>query len=173
MGQHDELVDAEPQRPEAPFSGGVGHQAEVQAAVEDFARNVARVHAAHLDLGLGMVFAEPHHDGQQHVDGGLVDPDDHPAAPQLLQLAHGADRFIPEPRHPLGVVEQDRAGLGQPPGLRRTVEQPLAQLVLEPPDGLADRGLGAVQPGRGPREAPLGRDHLEHLEVVQFHAGQL
>ena len=171
MGQHDQLVDAQPQRAEPPLARGIAHQPEVQSAVEDFAGNVARVHAAHLDLGLGMVFPEPHRDGQQHVDGRLVDPDDHPPAPQLLQLAHRVHRFVPQARHALGVIEQDRAGLRQPPGLRRSVEQPLAELVLQPADRLADRGLRAVQPGRRPREAPLGRDHPEHLKLVQFHAG--
>ena len=69
-----------------------------------------------------------------------------------------------------GVSDEQRAGLGEDPRSRRPIEQPLAELVLEPANGLADRRLGPVQlTGRG-REAALGRDECERLQILQLHA---
>src|SRR5690606_35289796 len=48
--------------------------------------------------------------------------------------------------------------------------EPLPQLVLQPADGLADRGLGAVQLGGRPGEAALGGDGQKYLQLGQFHA---
>ena len=113
--------------------------------------------------------AEAADERQERVHGAFVGSDEHAAAPQVAQLAHGGLGFFAEAHQPLRVVAQHAARLGQRALLRRAVEEPLAELVLEPADGLADRGLGAVELGRRPRKAALGRDRQKHLQFGQFH----
>ena len=103
------------------------------------------------------------------MHGALVGADEHAAAAQVAQLAHGRLGLFGEAHQPLRVVAQHAPGFGQRALLRRSIEQPLAELVLEPPDGLAHGGLGAVQLGGGAREAALGRDGQKDLEFGQFH----
>ena len=85
----------------------------------------------------------------------IATSDLHAAASQLLQLAHRAFGCILQARQPFRVVEQDRARLGQPSPLGRPVEQPLAKLIFQPSNRLADGRLRAVQTGSGAREAAL------------------
>ena len=63
-------------------------------------------------------------------------------------------------------------GLGQRAGLRRAVEQLLAEVDLEPPDRLADGRLGAVHLGGGAREAALLGHGEKHLQRGEVHAGE-
>ena len=100
--------------------------------------------------------AEPRDERQQRVHGRLVGADQHAPPPQVPQLAHRLLGLLRQPHQPLRILAEHAARLGQRALLGRAVEQPLAQLVLEAPDGLADRRLGAVQLGRGSREASLG-----------------
>ncbi len=90
---------------------------------------------------------EPLDERQQRVHGGLVGADDDAAAPDLLQLPDRRLGLAGEPEQPLRVVLQQPPGLGQRAVSRGPVEQLLAQLVLEPPDRLADGRLGPVEPG--------------------------
>ncbi|MEY9634962.1 hypothetical protein ABIF66_003191 [Bradyrhizobium japonicum] len=46
-------------------------------------------------------------------------------------------------------------------------EQADAEFLLEPPDLMADRGLGHVQLGRGQREAEMARGGLKGPQSVQ------
>ena len=120
--------------------------------------------APHVDLNLRMRVAEAVDERQQRVHRAFVRADEHAAAAQVAQLADGLLGFFREAHQPLRVVAQHAAGLGQRALLRRSVEQPLAELVLEPPDGLADGRLGPMQLGRGPRKAALGRDGQKDLQ---------
>ena len=131
---------------QALLARGEGEHAEVERAAQHLAGDLPRRHAPHFDLGVRVVAAKPFDDRQQDVHGALVGADQHAAAPQVLQLPHGARRFVLEPRQPLGVVEQNLARLRQLAALRGAVEQPLVEFVLEPLDRLADRRLRAVQP---------------------------
>ena len=108
--------------------------------------SAAPARAARRPAICGMRRAEALDQRQQRVHGRLVGADEHAAAPQIAQLAHRRLGLLGEPhaaaaRSPAAA----RPASVSVPFLRRAVEQPLAELVLEPPDGLADRRLGAVQ----------------------------
>ena len=118
-----------------------------------------------------MRVAKADDDRQQNMHRRLVHADNHPPAPDFLQLPHRLFGLILQSCQSLGVVEQDGARLGQLPGFGRAVEQPLAELDLEPSDCLADGRLCAVQAGSGAREAALGGHHLKDVQLVQFHGG--
>ena len=117
----------------------------------------------------GKAAAEPPDQRQQRVDGGFVRADEHAAAPQVAQLAHGRFGLLGQPHEPLPVVLEHLAGVGQRARLRRAVEQLLAEVDFEPADGLAHGGLRAVHLGRGPRETALLGDGQEGLQGGDIH----
>ena len=117
----------------------------------------------------GHALPEARHQRQQRVHGGLVGADQHAAAPQVAQLAHGRFGLLRQPDEPLPVVLQHPPRVGQRAALRRSVEQLLAEVDLEPPDRLADGGLGAVHLGRGAREAALLGDGEKDPQRGQVH----
>ena len=92
-------------------------------------------------MGLG----EPVEEGQQRVHRRLVGADDDAPAPNLLQLAHRDFGVRGERQEPAGVLLQQAPRFGQRAVADRAIEEPIAELFLEPADGLADRGLGAMQ----------------------------
>ena len=141
-----------------PLVGRLKRQhAEVEAAVEQLGRHLARRHAPHFDARLRMLARETIDDRQQAVDRRLVRPDDDPAAADLLELPDGRLGLAASRSSRVRVVLEQPAGLGQRAVARGAVEQPLAQLVLQPADGLADRRLGPVQLLGGRREASIRR----------------
>ena len=99
----------------------------------------------------------------------FVGADQHAAAPQVAQIAHRRLGFLGEPDEPLPVVLEHPARLGQRAGLRRSIEQLLAQIGFEPPHRLADRRLGPVDLGRRAREAALLGDGEKDLQRGQIH----
>ena len=103
------------------------------------------------------------------MHGRFVGADEHAAAPQVAQLAHRRLGLLGEPHEPLPVVLQHAAGVGQRAALRRPVEQLLAEIVFEPPHGLADGRLGAVHLGRGARKAALLGDGEEDPQGCEIH----
>lgn len=68
-------------------------------------------------------------------------------------------------RHRRGDAEPHRARV---PAGYPADEQGRAQLTLEPPDQLAQRGSGQVQPLCGPAEMKLGGHRHERLKLPQF-----
>ena len=69
-----------------------------------------------------------------------------------------------QPHEALPVVLQHPPGLGQRPGFGRPIEQLLAEVVLEPPHGLADGRLRPVDFGRGAGKAALLGDGEKDLQ---------
>lgn len=169
IDQHDELVVAEGEGLQAPLARREGQHPEVERAAEHFPGDLPGRDAAHLDLGVGMIRTETLDDREQDVHRPFVGADQHAAAPQILQLANRVLGFRLELREALCVVEQQLARLGQTPALRGPVEQPLVELVLQPPDRLADGGLRPVQALRGAREAALVGDGEEDLQLGEIH----
>ena len=159
----------ERQRHQAALGRQEGHHAEVQAALRHLDANLPRGDAAHVDLDLRVLVAESADQRQQRVNGALVGADEDAAAAQIAQLTHGGLGLFAEAHQPLRVVAQDASRFGQGALLRGPIEQALAQLLLEPADGLADGRLRAVELGGRAREAALGGDGEKDLQFGQFH----
>ena len=95
---------------------------------------------------------------QHRVHRRFVGPDQDTTAPQVAQVADRAFRFFGEAEQALGVIAQQAPGVGERRVLGRAVEQPLADILLETLDGLADRRLRPVQFHGCPGEAAFGGD---------------
>ena len=107
---------------------------------------------------------------QQAVDGRLVGADDDPAARGPAAAPGWPSAASPaSPSRRCGVVLEQAAGLGQGAVPRGAVEQPLAQLILDAPDRLADGRLGPVEPPGGRGEAPVRRNRQESGQIRQLH----
>ena len=117
----------------------------------------------------GQRWWKPRDERQQAVHRAVVGPDEHAAALEVGQLAHGRLGLVGEAHQPLGVVLQHAAGLGQPAVLGGAVHEPLAQFVLEPAQGLAHRGLGAMEALGGLRETAFRGHREEHLQLGDVH----
>jgi hypothetical protein len=63
------------------------------------------------------------------------------------------------------------AGVGQAHRAARAVREHHAELVLEPADVAAERGLRDAEPYRGATEVQLGGQRLERAQVAQLHHG--
>ena len=169
MREHHELVVPERDCLERTLGRRKGQDTEVDGPVQQRGRDVPGGHPPDVNQDLGMGRTETGDHRQQRVHGRLVGANDHPAATHLLQFAHGELRVGREGQQARGVILEQAAGLGQGAVPRRPIEQPIAELFLEPLDGLADRGLGPVEFLGGLREAALGRDCCENREVLQLH----
>ena len=167
--QHDQLVGAERNRLE-PLVGRLKRQdTEIEAAFEQLGRNLPRRHAPDLDARLRVLPRKRLEQGQQGVNRRLVGAN-HDASPaHLLQLAYGRFRLRREPEEPRGVLPQENARLGQRAVSGRPVEELVPELVFQPPDGLADSRLRAVESLGRLRKAPVGGDGNESVEVLQLH----
>ncbi len=146
-----------------------GEDAEVEAAVEELGRNRARAHAPDLDERLRMGLGEPIEERQERVHGRLVGADDDPPAADLLQLPHGDFGVRGQRQQPAGVLLKQAPRLGQRAVADRPIEQPIAKLLLEPPDRLAHGGLRAMQLFGGDREAALRRNRDKCAQILQLH----
>ena len=168
-GQQDDVVAAEGEGLDAAIRRLEGQDAEVDAAVEHGAGDLARWHAADFHRDLGVQRRELLDVRQQRVHGGFVGPDDDPSAPHLLQLLHRGLGLAGEAEQALRVILEQAPRLGQRAVPGRPVEQALAQLVLDPSDRLADGGLGPVEPPGGGRKAPIRGNGQKRREIRQLH----
>ena len=96
--------------------------------------------------------------GSTRVHRGFIGADQHASAPQVAEVADRAFRLLGQAEQALGVVAQQPAGVGEGGVLGCAVEQPLADALLEPPDGLTDSRLRPVQFHGCPGEAAFGGD---------------
>jgi hypothetical protein len=167
--QQHHVVAAERERLHAAIRRLEREHAEVEAAIEDGVGDLPGRHAPDVDDDVGMSHRESLDVRQQAVHGRFVGADDDAAAAHLLQLADGRLRLAGEPEEPLRIVLQEASGLGQRAVARRAVEQPLAQLILDPPDRLADGGLRPVQAPRRGRKAAIRGHREESRQVRQLH----
>ena len=143
--------------------------AEVDGAQQDFLRHLPRRNAPHLDEDARMVALERLDQRQHRVHAAFVRADEHAALLDVAQVGDRAGRLVDQTQQPVGVLEQQLAGVGQRAVARRPIDQPLAGAVLEPPDRLADRRLRPAKLAGRPREAPLGGDGGEHAEILEGH----
>src|SRR5262249_29243892 len=125
------------------------------------------------DRDVRILLAEARDERQQRVDRRFVRADQDAAAAEIPQFADGRFGFFREPHEPLTVVLQHAPRFGERAGLRRPVEQLLAEFDLEAAHRLADRGLSAVHLGSRARKAALVGDREEDLQRRQVHNYQL
>ena len=169
MGEHDQLVAAERDRLQAAIGRLERQDTEVEAAVEDLGRNLARPHAPDLDERLRVRLGEPVEEGQQRVHGRLVGTDDDAPAANLLQLAHRDFRVRGERQQPPGVLLKQASRFGQGAVADGPIEQSIAELFLEAADRLAHGRLGAMQLLGGDRKAAFGRNRDKCAQILQLH----
>ncbi len=168
--QH-ELVAADRDFEQAFFGRMECQRAEVEAPLLDFDGDLPRRDTADVDRDVGETAAETPDQRQQRVDGGFVGADQHASAPQVAQLPHGRFGLLGQAHETLPVVLEHPAGVGQGARLRGAIEQLLAEVDFEPADGLAHRGLRAVDLGRGPGETALlghGQEGLQGGDIHKF-----
>ena len=167
--EQDDVVAAEEDGLDAAIRGQEREDAEVDAAIEDGAGDLARRHAPDLDRHLRMQRGEALDVRQQAVHGRLVGAHDHAAAAHLLELLDGGLGLAGQPQQPLRVILEQTAGLGERAVPGRPVEQPLAQLILDPADRLADGRLGPVEAARRGGETPVRGDGEKRGQVRELH----
>ena len=145
VNEHDELVVAQHYGAQARFCRLKGQHAEIEAALRDLGadlpcRNPTNVHV-HERVGITEALSKRQND----VDGRFVDPDEDASATQVAELLYGRLRFFGEPEQPVSVIAEEASRDGQRGVFGGAVEQPLADTLLQPPYGLADRRLGPVE----------------------------
>ena len=140
-------------------------QGQIQGAAREFPYEVVGAALLDEELDARVPVVERAQDlGQQTgADArGRAEPD--PAAAQLRQLLHLDPRGVGVREDPAGQRKQRLARVGQRDVAARPAEQLRAQLLLQGPDLLGERGLGDVHLLGGPGEVPgLGDRH----EVVR------
>ena len=124
---------------------------------------------AHLDAGIGVL--ERGHAGHQPFGGerGGGADGQQPVAIGAAQPGGGAAQVLERAAH------RRQVGLRLACQLQRAVaahEQGDAELLLQPADQVADRGLGDVQLVRGAGEAEMARRRLEGAQAVQRGQGR-
>jgi hypothetical protein len=146
-----------------------GEDTEIEAALRHFGAQLASADAADVDVDERVGVAETHDERKYRVYRGFVGADQDPTALKIPQFLDGALRLFRQAQQALGVVPEDPARFGQRGVLGRPVEQSLPDTVLEPADGLADRGLRPVELHRRTRKAALAGDRQKHTEFTEFH----
>ena len=141
--------------------------------VEQFGRNLPRRDAPDVDHRLRVLRVEAFDERQQRVDGGFVGADDDPPAPDLLELANRRFGVGGEPHQPLRVVLQQPAGLGERAVSGRSIEQALAQLLLQPADALADRRLGPVELRGGAEKLRSAATVRKTCQILELHDSRM
>ena len=124
--QH-ELVGAEQQRRQLALGRIERQHAEVHRAQQHFLRHLPRRHAPDLHEDAGMLALERVDERQHRVHAALVRADEHAALLDVAQVGDGPGGLVGQPQQPVGVVEQQLAGVGQRAVAGRPVDQPLAR----------------------------------------------
>ena len=75
--------------------------------------------------------------------GDATSATDDPISPLLCARLRDL-RHVGQPQQPPGIVEKQGSGVGQRAVPGGPIDQPLPCCLLQPPDGLADRRLGAM-----------------------------
>ena len=145
-------------RPQGLIVGLERYYPELDLTCRDLFRDTARNAALDLDLYERVFFAKLLDHRQQVKDGVLIGRDRYLAVLQVADLGKRSSGVGAEVEHLLGVIEQHLSGEGQCTVLRRSVKKRLADVVLKPPDRLADRGLRPVKYLRRTRKTAFPRD---------------
>ena len=145
--------------------------AEVEAAV---AQSCGLRRREHLGMDLqrdaGQVALDRAGDaGELGEGGGAGERDADQAQAALGDPAHAAHAVLDRAQHALGVAVEELTGGREADLSGGAGEQPRAELGLELADGLGERRLGHVQPGRRATEVAGLGDGREETQVPQLH----
>jgi hypothetical protein len=162
----------ENERVEPGFGRLERQHAEVEAPLRNLCTDLPGRDTPDVDVNKRVGGAKLRDEGQHRVDRCFVGPDQHPAAAEVAQILDRAFRLLGQPQEPIGVVAEEPAGIGQRGVLRRSIEQPFADTILQPPHGLADRRLRPVELHGCTREAAFSRNLQENAQFAQFHDKQ-
>ena len=91
--EHDQFVTPERNRLQILVRRLECQDAEVEAALEQLACDLARRDPADLDARLRVQLCKPFDDRQYRMDRRFIRADDHPAPPDVLELTHGGLRL--------------------------------------------------------------------------------
>ena len=122
-----------------------GQHAEIEAALRNLGADLSCRNSTNVHVHERVSITETLNKRQDDVDGRFVDPDEDASATQVAELLHGGLRLFRQPEQPVGVIAEEASGVGQGGIFGGAVEQPLADTLLQPPHGLADRRLGPVE----------------------------
>ena len=169
MHQQHEFVATEGVGLQSLVGGLKRQDAEIQRPVVELRGNPARWYPPDFDRDVWMRCREVANEREDRVHGRFIGADHHPSAPDFVQLADGRARIRCHAKQPDGVLQQQDARVGQRATLRAAIEQPVAKLLLQAADRLADGGLRPVQPPRRLGKTALLGDGDEGIEVLQLH----
>src|SRR5579863_5323684 len=129
-------------------------------------RNIAGKHTVNANQHAGVEFAELSKGREQGVDGAFVDAEGKFAAIEAGELGEAFFYFVAKVDEALGVVAQERAGVGEADRARAADKERLAEAVFELANCQADGGLGAVEAFGGAGEAAFARYGEKDLQFA-------
>src|SRR5580658_3032729 len=160
IGRHDErqFVAKNFDGLEFRILRNVGDRSEIEAIIQDLARNVARKNSLHRDAHPGIGLMKLREKRQQSVDRTFVGAERELPDVEAFQSLQAFYQFVAQIQQALGIVLQELAGVGQLDLARAANHQWLAERILELAHGNANGGLGAEELFGGAGEASLLRD---------------
>ena len=151
-------VDRRPDQPDVEHSGGERPQL------------LNRRSLAQLDLHTGVRRPEALHRARDNRQKRRADEaHSEPSGLSGVEPARGRHGAIELRQQSPGVPEERRARRRQLNAAPGADEEAKSQLLLEPLDLLAQRGLGDVQPCGGPAEVQLLSDRDEVAQLAKLH----
>ena len=149
------------------------HEADVDFAVHDLARNFVEAAAIDADLDVGKLLQVALERRRQQVDGGgLVRGDGQRAGLERLELGDLPQRFVAQVHHAASVVGEHAPGLGERDLVHVAGEERRADLLFELLDALTDRRLRPAHALGRARERALFDDGQEMFELQEIHGAR-
>jgi hypothetical protein len=156
--------------PHALHIDGRADEPQVEGAGRQRAQLLNGRALAQLQLDVGPRGPEALHDVGDDREQRRADEADAKAADlAFADPPSRGDRAVELGQDRAGVAQERRAGRGELNAPARPLQQEHAQLVLEPAQLLAQRGLGQMQPRGRAAEVQLLRDRDEVLQLAQLH----
>ena len=173
--QHERVLEEE-QRLEVAGARADGERQVELAGEHGHGAGVGVLVLEQADVEVGVLAAQPAHDGrQEHVGHALERPDVDAADLAGQEALDGLAGGVDPGDDVAGVAEHELAERGQldRSGTARPVEHGPADEALEGGDLLADGRLGVAEAGGRPAERAFGGHGVEGDEVAELEVSQL
>jgi aryl-alcohol dehydrogenase-like predicted oxidoreductase len=118
-------------------------------------------------MGLGEGGADA---GDELAGPAGLEAEPQPVLPPLAVATRGLRQPVAGAQHPLGLAEQQPAGVGRDRAVAPAVEEPDAELGLQALDGVAQRRLADVEAFGGTPEVALVGDREEVAQLASLRA---